>query len=149
MRLYADEQFPAGNVAYLRRKHGVRFVAEDPELRRRDDAFHHQQAKREGRILVTQDHGFKHWKHSVNRHPGVLIVKSPKSGGEQLINQILNNVLRQFPTAADFYEAKIIASTTGWRRITKEGEERGEREVATREEGIEYSVVEAVEVGSS
>jgi hypothetical protein len=46
-------------------------------------------------------------------------------------------------------EAKIIASTTGWRRITKEGEERGEWEVATREEGIEYSVVEAVEVGSN
>jgi hypothetical protein len=43
-------------------------------------------------------------------------------------------------------EAKIIASTTGWRRITREGEERGEWGVAVREEWIEYSTVEAVEV---
>ncbi len=147
MRFYADEQFPAGGVAHLRRKHGVRFVAEESELRRRDDAFHHQQAKRERRILVTLDHGLRRWKYSVNRHPGVLIVKAPKSGGVQLVNQILNNVLRQFPAAADFYETKIIASTTGWRRITREEEERGEWEVAVREEWMEYSAVGAVEVG--
>jgi predicted nuclease of predicted toxin-antitoxin system len=149
MRFYADEQFPAGSVAYLRHKHGVRFVAEESELRRRDDAFHHQQAKREKRVLVTLDHGFTHWKYSVNRHPGMLIVKAPKSGGEHHVNQILDNALHQFPTAADFYEAKIIASTTGWRRITREGEERGEWEVAVREEGTEYSAVETVEVGGS
>jgi hypothetical protein len=52
----------------------------------------------------------------------------------------------QFPAG---YEAKIIASTTRWRRITREGEERGEWEVAVREEGTEYSTVETVEVGSS
>jgi hypothetical protein len=46
-------------------------------------------------------------------------------------------------------EAKIIASTTGWRRITREGEERGEWEIAVREEGTEYSAVETVEVGGS
>jgi hypothetical protein len=46
-------------------------------------------------------------------------------------------------------KAKIIASTTGWRRITREGEEGGEWEVALREEGVAYSAVEAVEVGSS
>jgi hypothetical protein len=46
-------------------------------------------------------------------------------------------------------EAKIIASTRGWRRITREGEERGEWEVAVREEGIEYRAVETVEVGGS
>jgi hypothetical protein len=149
MRFYADEQFPAGSVAHLRHKHGVRFVAEESELRRRDDAFHHQQAKRERRVLVTLDHGFTHWKYSVNRHPGMLIVKAPKSGGEHHVNQILDNALHQFSTAADFYEAKIIASTAGWRRITREGEERGEWEVAIKEEWIEYSAVEAVEVGSS
>jgi len=34
-----------------------------------------------------------------------------------------------------------------WRRIAREGEERGEWEVAVREEGMEYSAAEAVEVG--
>jgi len=44
-------------------------------------------------------------------------------------------------------KAKSIASTTGWRRITREGEERGDWEVTVREEGIVYSIVEAVEAG--
>jgi hypothetical protein len=38
-------------------------------------------------------------------------------------------------------------STMGWRRITRKGEERGQWEVAVREEGVEYNTVEAIEVG--
>ena len=87
-------------------------------------------------------------KYPVNRHPGVLIIAT-KPQDYRAINAILDQVLRRFRTAADFFEAKIIASTTGWRRITREGEERGEWEVAIKEEWIEYSAVEAVEVGSS
>lgn len=102
-----DEDVLAPNADHLKRRHNVRHAAIDYGHQGRDDRFHHQQAKREGRILIT------------------------------------------FRTAADFYEAKIIASTTGWRRITREGEERGEWEVVIREEGIEYSAVEAIEVGIS
>lgn len=136
MRFYADEQFDARSVTYLRRKHKVKHVIEFPPLRKRDDAFHHTQSKREKRILVTCDCGFADAKYPVNRHPGILIIAT-KPQDYRAINTILDQVLRLFRTAADFYEAKIIASTTGWRRITREGEGRGEWEVTIREEWSE------------
>lgn len=145
MRFYADEQFDARSVAHLRRKHKVKHVIEFSSLRKRDDAFHHTQSKREKRILVTCDYGFGDAKYAVNRHPGVLIIAT-KPQDYRAINAILDQVLRHFRTAADFNEAKIIASTRGWRRITREGEDRGEWEVAVRDEWIEYSTVEAIEV---
>ena len=130
----------------MRRKHKVKHVTEFSLLRKRDDAFHHAQSRREKRILVTCDYGLADAKYPINRHPGVLIVAT-KPQDYRGINAILDQVLRRFRTAADFYETKIIASTTGWRRITREGEERGEWEVAVREERMEYSAVGAVEIG--
>lgn len=149
MRFYLDENVSAPNADYLKRKHNVRHAAIDYGYQGRDDRFHHQQAKMEGRILITLDEDFAEHEYSVNRHPGVIIVKTGRQRDYCKINAILDQVLRRFRTAADFYEAKIIASTTGWRRITREGEERGEWEVAVREAGIEYGIVEAIEVGSS
>jgi predicted nuclease of predicted toxin-antitoxin system len=149
MRFYLDENVSAPNADYLKHRHNVRHAVIDYGHQGRDDRFHHQQAKWERRILITLDEDFAQHRYSANRHPGVIIIRTGRKRDYHKINAILDQVLRRFRTAADFYEAKIIASTTGWRRISREGEERGEWEVAVREERNEYNTVEAVEVGSS
>ncbi|HID65337.1 MAG TPA: hypothetical protein EYP49_21680 [Anaerolineae bacterium] len=101
MRFYADEQFDARSVAHLRRKHKVKYVTEFSLLRKRDDAFHHAQSRREKRILVTCDHDLASAKYPVNRHPGVLIIAT-KPQDYRTINAILDQVLRRFRTAAEF-----------------------------------------------
>lgn len=150
MRFYLDENVPSGTVQYLERKHSLHHIAFDDPFRGREDKFHHQQAKREKRILITLDEGFADREFSVNRHPGILILQVGKRRDYRMVNAILDKVLQRFKTAADFYETKIIASAIGYRRITREGEERGEwpEKVMVREEGVAYGEEPVLQEGA-
>lgn len=78
-RIYADNNIEREIVAHLRRSNmDVLWVAEDPDLRKqKDDRFHYQRARQQGRYLLTRDQDF--WddrKHPLAASPGVLLVST-------------------------------------------------------------------------
>ena len=83
-RLYADNNIEKEIVDHLREEaFDVLAVAEDPQLRHRDDEFHYQRARQLDRYLLTHDEDF--WDdrtYPLRQSPGVIIL--PKNEESKL-----------------------------------------------------------------
>lgn len=79
IKLYADENVDMALIKYLRSAHMVKITtAVEMGFHRRDDKFHFQQAKKQGRFLLTCDKDFlNHSKFPFNQMVGVVILNVP------------------------------------------------------------------------
>lgn len=80
MKLYADENVDDAFVKHLRERFKVNIVsARDLGYAGRDDQFQFQEAKRQGRFLLTNDrHFMDHSEFPFHKSVGVVVLDYPK-----------------------------------------------------------------------
>ena len=79
IKFYADEDVDMRLIRYLRDKHKINIAtAIEKGFTSRDDKFHFQEAKRQGRFLLTCDKGYlNHRKFPFNQMLGIVILDIP------------------------------------------------------------------------
>jgi predicted nuclease of predicted toxin-antitoxin system len=96
-RLYADNNIEKEIVEHLREEaFDVLAVAEDPQLRHRDDEFHYQRARELDRYLLTHDEDF--WEDRLfplRRSPGVIILPKNEEGMAKHFPVLLRKIVER------------------------------------------------------
>jgi hypothetical protein len=95
-RLYADNNIEQEIVQYLKSEAGfnVLSVAEDSDLRHREDEFHYDKARQLGRYLLTHDDDF--WddrRFPLHASPGVIIIPKNEEGQAKYFPVLLRKII--------------------------------------------------------
>ena len=109
IKLYADKNVGMALIRYLRSAHKVKITtAVEMGFHGRDDKFHFQQAKKQGRFLLTCDKDFlNHSKFPFNQMVGVVVLDvPPEFPGLGWMSVLLEEHI--VPSGKEIYGTKIL-----------------------------------------